>query len=53
MKQIKKWVTFGDSVTWYNQQPYLPITKEPEKICNGYQVHLEENLPIKIENQGI
>lgn len=48
-----KWVTFGDSVTWYDQKNFLPFTNKPNQLCVGYQSHLTEKLNWKITNQGI
>ncbi|MHC5268731.1 SGNH/GDSL hydrolase family protein [Enterococcus sp. LJL98] len=49
----KNWVAFGDSVTWYDQKQFLAFTRQPNQKCQGYQTHLEQELEIKIENQGI
>lgn len=46
------WVTFGDSVTWYDGQQYLDFTKAPKTKCIGYQHYLDTYLNIKISNQG-
>jgi lysophospholipase L1-like esterase len=45
-------VTFGDSITWYDGQPYNANTKEPGIIVKGYQSYMREQLGANVINQG-
>ena len=48
----KKIITFGDSITWYDGQPYLATHKESGKTCVGYQSWIREKLGATVVNMG-
>lgn len=49
----KKFVTFGDSITWYDGKEYNSETKEKGLIVNGYQSYMREKLKCVVDNQGV
>jgi lysophospholipase L1-like esterase len=46
-------VTYGDSITWYDGQSYIPSTLEPGVTVVGYQSYIRERLNAKVINRGI
>lgn len=46
-------VTYGDSITWYDGEVYLPATKEPGKTVAGYQSYMRDRLGARVINRGI
>lgn len=49
----KKMVTFGDSITWYDNQPYVANSVVPNKRCIGYQSYLRTAFDCVVNNQGV
>lgn len=49
----KKIVTFGDSITWYDNQTYVPNTTDSGTRCLGYQTYLRSCFGAEVENQGV
>lgn len=49
----KKIVTFGDSITWYDNQPFVANSVVPNKRCIGYQTYLRSAFDCGVNNQGI
>lgn len=48
----KNFVTFGDSITWYDGKPYNSGSKEEGVIVKGYQSYMRDELNCVIDNQG-
>ena len=48
----KNFVTFGDSITWYDGKPYNSGSKEEGVIVKGYQSYMRDKLNCVIDNQG-
>ncbi|GEM_PF-3779164 len=48
----KKFVTFGDSITWYDGKIYNFSNKESSKVARGYQTYMREKLKCTVYNQG-
>jgi len=46
-------VTYGDSITWYDGEEYLPETKEPGISVVGYQSYMRDKLNAIVINRGI
>lgn len=46
-------VTFGDSVTWYDQQQFLPVTYVAGERVVGYQSYLRQDLGLSVINAGV
>ena len=46
-------VTYGDSITWYDGEEYLPETKEPGITVVGYQSYMRDKLNAIVINRGI
>ncbi|MBP1744244.1 MAG: hypothetical protein H6Q58_1222 [Firmicutes bacterium] len=46
-------VTYGDSITWYNGEVYLPATKEPGVTVVGYQSYMRNQLDARVINRGV
>lgn len=49
----KKMVTFGDSITWYDNNPFVSNSLLYNKRCVGYQTYLRSAFDCGISNQGI
>lgn len=49
----KKFVTFGDSITWYDGKKYNYASKEEGVIVRGYQTYMREDLKCVVDNQGV
>lgn len=48
----KKGVTFGDSITWYDGQPFANSHKNYGETVKGYQSYMKEKLGCTITNKG-
>lgn len=48
----KKFVTFGDSITWYDCQTFFPSHIETGQVAKGYQTYMREELGCTVDNQG-
>lgn len=48
----KNFVTFGDSITWYDGKEYNSASKEKGVIVKGYQSYMREQLKCVVDNQG-
>jgi len=48
----KKGVTFGDSITWYDGQPFGASHSEAGTIAIGYQSYMREILGCVVDNKG-
>lgn len=46
-------MTFGDSVTWYDQKRFLPVTNSPGEPVIGYQSYLRRDLGLTVINGGV
>jgi len=53
MAAKKTIVTYGDSITWYDGEEYLPETKEPGITVVGYQSYMRDKLDATVINRGI
>lgn len=49
----KKMVTFGDSITWYDNQSYVANSVVPNKRCIGYQSYMRTAFDCEVNNQGV
>ncbi|MDD4779022.1 MAG: SGNH/GDSL hydrolase family protein [Tissierellia bacterium] len=49
----KKFVTFGDSITWYDGHPFAAGHTEVGTIAKGYQSFMREELGCTVDNQGV
>lgn len=49
----KKFVTFGDSITWYDGNRYINTHIEKGQLAKGYQSYMRERLGCIIDNQGV
>jgi len=57
MMNISKWlgktfVTFGDSITWYDGQTYNEGDKEFGTVVKGYQTYMRQKLGATVINEG-
>ncbi|WP_204122618.1 SGNH/GDSL hydrolase family protein [Lacticaseibacillus mingshuiensis] len=50
---MKRLITFGDSVTWYDRQRYLATTHTPGQRCVGYQQVLRATFGVPVRNEGV
>ncbi|HAV6051229.1 TPA: SGNH/GDSL hydrolase family protein, partial [Acinetobacter baumannii] len=48
----KKYVSFGDSITWYNGRTFYPSHNEAGTIAKGYQSYIVDALGCTLDNQG-
>lgn len=51
--QGKKYAAVGDSITEYDEKPYLSTTKEYGMVCRGYQSYVAEALGCTKVNMGV
>jgi len=47
------YVTYGDSITWYDGEEYLAETKEPGMTVVGYQSYMRDRLDAVVINRGV
>lgn len=47
-----KYVSFGDSITWYNGRPFVPQHIEAGQIAKGYQSYVVDSLGCTLDNRG-
>lgn len=47
-----KYVSFGDSITWYNGRPFVPQHIEAGQIAKGYQSYIVDSLGCTLDNRG-
>ncbi|MEW0938699.1 SGNH/GDSL hydrolase family protein [Acinetobacter baumannii] len=48
----KKYVSFGDSITWYNGRTFYPSHNEAGTIAKGYQSYIVDALGCTLDNKG-
>jgi lysophospholipase L1-like esterase len=48
----RTFVTYGDSITWYDGEEYLAETKEPGITVAGYQSYMRNRLNARVINRG-
>lgn len=48
----KKYVSFGDSITWYNGQTYVSSHNDVGVACVGYQSYVVKELGCILDNRG-
>lgn len=47
-----KYVSFGDSITWYNGRPFVSQHIESSQIAKGYQSYIVDALGCTLDNRG-
>lgn len=48
----KKYVSFGDSITWYNGRAFVATHVEAGQIAKGYQSYVVDELGCTLDNKG-